>query len=385
MTSTAVAIPDKAKWKQEIQRFDETKYLVLAPIELGHTPAMHTPMVSVVSIDPDPKGGDVHELAGKFAYSKASLDRIAAAAGICWLPENCGRTDNGADPEIVRFRMSGKRKELDGQWRVVTREYEFDLAARQAELEASAANKNANITDTNQRQRAIDAYVAKEMVQLRKFKVQRAESGAANRVTRVFLGIKASYTGAQIARPVVIPKLVFTPDYSDPDVKKFMLAEATGTIKELYAAQAESARGTFSAPIEIPESREELGDGSNRAALTSGGTGGQTQQTSGETGQLRQDEKDEASFREAYNAGAEALQGLDLKDPKVQIPKAATEAAAAQLAVLERMLARKGKLHGCPVLKKPIEQFTPEQRLALFQRLYDLPDPAPAAEEPAFA
>lgn len=254
--TTAVAIPEK--WKKDIQQYDEKKYLVLAPIELGPIPAMHTPMASVVKIDPEPANGDVYSLQGKFAYSKAALDRVAAAAGISWLPEMCGRTDAGTEPEVIRFRMAAKRKELDGQWRVVVREYEFDLEAREEELKETVPKRQAiaEITDKAKKDKAVADAVAKDMIQLRKFKLQRAESGAANRVVRVFLGIKANYTREQIARPMIVPKLVFTPDYSDPEVKRFMLAEATGTIPELYGAQASA--GTFANPIVVHELPAEL-------------------------------------------------------------------------------------------------------------------------------
>jgi hypothetical protein len=385
-TSTAVAVPKKEQWTQEIQRFDEKKYLVLAPVELGPTPPMHTPMISVVPIDPDPKAGDVYELSGKFAYSKAALDRVAAAAGISWVYEMCGRTDAGTDPEIVRFRMAGKRKELDGQWRVVAREYEFDLRARQDELEASAAHKNKDIRDPVQRQAAIEASVARDMIQLRKFKVSRAESGAANRVVRVFLGIKANYTREQIIRPLVVPKLVFTPDYSDPEVKKFMLAEATGTISELYLAQATAARGSYAAPIEVPESRAELEPPDQPRALTAGDAGGGAgpgAETAGREPQPSADEqalRDEAEFREAYNAEDELTKAGKVEE--------AAMVTARQLAVLTRMLARKRDVKdpqtGKPLtLNKPLAEFTRPQRLLLFDRLHDMPEPA--VDEPAFA
>lgn len=396
--TTAVAIPER--WKQDMQRYDEKKYLVLAPIELGPIPAMHTPMASVVKIDPDPASGDVYSLQGKFAYSKAALDCVAGAAGISWLPEMCGRTDAGTDPEIVRFRMAGKRKELDGQWRVVVREYEFDLKAREEELKDSVPKRQAiaEIADPGKKAKAIADAVAKDMIQLRKFKVQRAETGAANRVIRVFLGIKANYTREQIARPLVVPKLVFTPDYTDPEVKRFMLAEATGTISELYAAQA--GPGSYSVPIVVHETPGELEE-DRRAALPPGpedepivdvvvsgdsGTGGQAgskETISGAEGSTAQDDPnlmDEAAFREAWDAEKESTGDL------------VTAFVAKQVGILKELAKRKGYVQtatswareGRPLTQK-LEDFDRNNRMKFCEHLLKLPDAAPKQEKMPWA
>ena len=55
---------------------------------------------------------------------------------------------------------------------------------------------------------------------------------------------------------------------------------------------------------------------------------------------------------------------------------------------LEGMLKRKDHLKtlaAFPILKKPLADFNPEQRLSLFQRLIELHDPAPTVEDPAFS
>lgn len=363
--TTAVAIPEK--WKKDIQQYDEKKYLILAPIELGPIPAMHTPMASVVKIDPEPANGDVYSLQGKFAYSKAALDRVAGAAGISWLPEMCGRTDAGTDPEVVRFRMAAKRKELDGQWRVVVREYEFDLKAREEELKETVPKRQAiaEITDKAKKDKAIADAVAKDMIQLRKFKVQRAESGAANRVIRVFLGIKANYTREQIARPMIVPKLVFTPDYSDPEVKRFMLAEATGTIPELYGAQASA--GTFANPIVVHETVAELED-DKRPALPPAPEGTGTPGAGNGEGANQPSTSEPPpppdcilQFTEAY--AQEQAAGSD---------EVKYAAVADQIAALEVLMARKG--YDKAKLQKPLAQFSRDHRKRFFDHLQAMPD-----------
>jgi hypothetical protein len=396
MPETALAVPER--WRKDMQRYDEKKYLVLAPIELGPIPAMHTPMASVVKIDPDPAQGDVYTVQGKYAYSKAALDRVAAAAGISWLPEICGRTDAGTDPEIARFRMAGKRKELNGQWRVVVREYEFDLKAREEELKDSVPKRPAisEISDPGKKAKAIADAIAKDMIQLRKFKVQRAETGAADRVIRVFLGIKANYTREQISRPLVVPKLVFTPDYTDPEVKRFMLAEATGTISELYAAQA--GPGSYSDPIVVHETPEEIEERKREALGPApddepivdvvvggeGGNGGQagSEGMSGAEGASQADPNlaDEAAFREAWEAEAQSSGDL------------VTAFVAKQVGILKDLMRRKGFVQtatswareGKP-LTEPLEKFDRNKRERFAVHLLKLPDAEPKQEKMPWA
>ncbi len=370
MTETAVAIPEK--WKKDLQQYDEKKYLILAPIELGPIPAMHTPMASVVKVDPDPANGDIYEQGrGKFAYSKALLDRAAAAAGIVWLPEMCGRTDAGTDPEVVRFRMTGKRKELDGQWRVVPREYEFDLRAREKELEDTVPKRDAitQIADKTKREKAIAEAINKDMVQLRKHKIGRAESGAANRVVRVFLGIKASYTREQIARPLVIPKLIFSPDYSDPEVKRFMLAEATGTIPELYGAQASA--GTFANPIVVHELPTELEE-DRRLALPPAQEEEPEQKTQAPEAQAEEPPPppDAAlKFHEAYD--------LEQKAGSAEVK---TQCIQDQLEALGALM---GMAHYQGTLKKKLADFSRQERKGFFDHLVKIIEDKRKQEQPA--
>jgi len=361
----------------------DQKYNVLAPIELGPIPAMHTPMASLVQVDPVPANGDIYEIVagqGKFAYSKALLDRIAAAAGISWLPEVCGRADAGTDPEVVRFRMGAKRKELDGQWRVVVREYEFDLRARQKELEDTVPKRKwiTDIADLTKRQRAITEAVDKDMVQLRKHKVGRAESGAANRVVRVFLGIKSGYTKEQIAKPVVVPKLVFTPDYSDPEIRRFMLAEATGTISELYGAQAQA--GSFARPVVVVEDEREIEEERTALHPAPSGDGDDAGKASDSTVQDAETEPPDDAGKAPSAVREAAAADQPPPDPdEVRFQEAAGDAKKEGEA-LTSLMARKA--YRTERLKKALGEFSKEERRGFLKHLLGLPEATKQAPLP---
>jgi len=115
-----------------------------------------------------------------------------------------------------------------------------NLDALEAELHETVPKRKwiTDIADPAKRQKEIEDAIRKEMIQYEKHMIGRAQSGAANRAIRSALGLKAAYAKEELARPFVVPRLAFTPDYNDPDVKRVLLAAATGTIADLYAAQA---------------------------------------------------------------------------------------------------------------------------------------------------
>jgi len=177
---------------------------------------------------------------GKWALSKVSLDRIAQAANITWVPELSGRTDDGSNPRRIQYRAVGKVKGIDGQWRTIIGEYAFDLDIIAEELSQSLPKRWERMERKPQSdfKAWFEKTHAEDLLQFRKHAYSRAESGAKNRAIRSAFGIKSGYTLEALKQPFVIPKVLLVLDYSDPEVRKFLLAEATGTIKELYGSQA---------------------------------------------------------------------------------------------------------------------------------------------------
>jgi hypothetical protein len=78
------------------------------------------------------------------------------------------------------------------------------------------------------------------MVQWRKNKLMRAETGAMLRVIRAALGIKAQYTKAELEKPFVVPRIDFAPDYSDPEVRRALIEHGVGSMAALFGQAAPS-------------------------------------------------------------------------------------------------------------------------------------------------
>jgi hypothetical protein len=76
--------------------------------------------------------------------------------------------------------------------------------------------------------------IASQMIQWRKNKLMRTETGARLRVIRGLLGIRLQYTQAELALPFAVPRIDFTPDMDDPIVRKAMLAKGFRSQDALY-------------------------------------------------------------------------------------------------------------------------------------------------------
>lgn len=153
--------------------------------------SMHRVSVRRLKIDSDTNAGEVYHPAqvpqGRFALTKIGLLKIDLAAGLDWMPEFCNRMDNGTDQFFVKFRASAKIQDLDGSFRVVSAETTLDY--REGSIALEGLTKN----DVRMRRMSI---------------VQRAETAAKNRVRRDAIGVKPTYTVAELAKPFIILKLV---------------------------------------------------------------------------------------------------------------------------------------------------------------------------------
>jgi hypothetical protein len=87
----------------------------------------------------------------------------------------------------------------------------------------------------------IDAWVREkvvsDLIQMKKHMLARAQTGAMNRAIALLIGLKMSHTEEDLKRPFVVPSIRFTPDTSDPEVKRFYLALKAGVVEELYGVQ----------------------------------------------------------------------------------------------------------------------------------------------------
>lgn len=90
------------------------------------------------------------------------------------------------------------------------------------------------ILDPSEHQKYIEQSLLEAMTQLRANAPQKAATGAILRVIRDLLGIKGTYTLAELKKPFAVARTSFSPDYSDPAVKQMMLQQAMQSVGNLF-------------------------------------------------------------------------------------------------------------------------------------------------------
>jgi hypothetical protein len=218
--------------------------------------------LSVVQIDieheSNPVGG------GKNALAKVALDKIAGALGVSWIPDSCYRADDGSDPHYCHFKVAGYYRAFDGQPQIIIGEKQLDLREGSPML-AKLAHE------------AKDGVGENQIRMMRAFILEHAESKAKNRAIRS-LGVRSSYPRAQLEKPFVCARIMFTGQTDDPQLKQqfaTMTAEAfLGGTRTLYGAgqRDQAPARTAPAPIErvlaappprgsLPADGDDFGDG----------------------------------------------------------------------------------------------------------------------------
>lgn len=224
---------------------------VLAPLTLQTIPAMHRPVVVSVQIDTNPANKEVYQQrGGGLSLSAIAFKKLADAMGIQWVQEECGRIDDGKDPDLVHYRMVGLIKALDGTWRKILGDKEIRISVIEEELTDSyreRAEKYANdpkdgpgFKSRYPTPQAVEGWVAEKVrqdaLQMRKHMLARAQSGALARATKS-IGIRETYTAQELMKPFVFPKLVFSPDPNHPQDRAFLLAQGAGAMGQLYKVE----------------------------------------------------------------------------------------------------------------------------------------------------
>jgi hypothetical protein len=248
-----------------MMQYDPKECNILVPTtSLQQVSPWHAARASTVQISPDPNSGDVFKVGSRyvgsqngtskytdlFSPAKPSLMRIAAAAGIVWNWRDSGAT--ALQKNYVCYRMVGAMRLPDGTWQPVlgTKEIDLDVIEEEA-MEANLKKALEMAGSTNEKERARLGGIAPEewarrqtrssLIQWRKNKLARAETGAMLRVIRAALGLKSQYTAEELKKPFVVPRIDFSPDYNDPLVRQMLVANGAAAMAGLFGQSAPQA------------------------------------------------------------------------------------------------------------------------------------------------
>lgn len=167
----------------------------------------------------------------------------AKAYGAMRMPDGTGKTHADEkviclDDEEANYRVEFMDKSIKG----ITDEKAAKTAAEMFKGNwIDAKNKwgkacKAYVIDDCDREKYIERSVLVNMTLLRKTAAAKAMTGAILRVIRALTGMKGQYTKKELQKPFAIPRVTFSPDYTDPEVRKAMLSQGMNSIGSLFGA-----------------------------------------------------------------------------------------------------------------------------------------------------
>ena len=217
--------------------------------------------VSEVRANPDPDAGDIFKVGARYDQinkkweelytpAKPLLMKVAAAAGIVWNGRESGPLSLQRD--YVCWKVIGALRLPDGTWQPFMATKEIDLFVIEEEIYASNLKKALELASNPKEKGKLKGMSAEDwaqsqtkanMIQWRKNKAMRAETGAMLRLIRAALGMKSQYTIQEISKPFVVPRYDFNPNYDDPEVRKTMLQPGAQAMASLFG----------SSPVNVPQ------------------------------------------------------------------------------------------------------------------------------------
>jgi hypothetical protein len=214
--------------KKEIEEAKSAGWNVLIAEDIRPASEMFLPHLSIVRLDPDKDSGDFYypsDANGKARLTYNALKKLAAEAGIQWVPEQEGIVQK--EENYVAFKAVGRRFTSSGEVRMLAGFSDKDMLIKEEELRAKTGNDKKS-----------EGQIAAELRKERSFWMRKAESGARGRVIKGFIPVKAAYTKEQAAKPFVILRYIFSPDMRDAVIKTHILNAATQAVSGVFGPQA---------------------------------------------------------------------------------------------------------------------------------------------------
>lgn len=239
--------------KQAIERrledYSPAEFNVLHPVVLVAGESVSSPVlvqsVSVVRINTAPDSGEVYhdwrfapEREGKAALSALGLAKIAAAAGIKWVPELCRVLARERRPDghiYIDYQAGGAVRQPNGEWHIEVAHKDIDTADVAERLEDAYTRK---LRDGRAKYAAtqIPEMVRRDLLQVKEFLLGHAETKAKNRVIRRLLTLRQVYSHKDLERPFAVPRLLYRPDLTDPMQLEQVQIEGRQAAAALYGS-----------------------------------------------------------------------------------------------------------------------------------------------------
>lgn len=171
---------------------------------------------------------------------------VGKAYGAVRLPDGTFKTHMETkriclDDEEVKYRLEFMDKSIMGihDWRAAKAAAEIFKGEWKEDPEKlnqwNKPEKYYVIADCD-REKYIERSMLVNMTLLRKTASEKAQTGAILRVIRALLGIKGTYSLAELQKPFAVPTVNFSPDYSDASVRQAMLQQGMNSMGNMFGA-----------------------------------------------------------------------------------------------------------------------------------------------------
>jgi hypothetical protein len=236
--SASVAIEgnfrDPVKATAALKAAADAYHLVSPTTMVGALPDGCAVALALVHISPDDP--HLYRVGDKVALDRTHLAQIGNAVGASIIESR--RTDDGSDPHYCAWTVGVRYRQFDGTWAYKQGSVEQDLreplGAEYVDAVEKAADKNRD--------------PKKQIRELRRFITRHAESKALNRAYAA-IGIRRSYTRAELERPFCVARVVFTGQSDDPEARRQF---RTG-IMQSFLGSSDDAFGPAVAPLPAPQ------------------------------------------------------------------------------------------------------------------------------------
>ena len=264
---------------QVMQHYANFNLLLPASTEVQLNP-FYKYHVEVVPVDTSDNSGDIFKVGSSkdektnqwinyYSLSKPLLNKMAMAAGIQFNPDKtygervdrmtyrataqaAMRKADGSirtetdqkviclEDEEIKYRLEAEEKAAKGIFDQKQADAARELFAGESQWVENKWGKKVNAfrIAEKDRDRYIERYVQVCMAQLRKTWAEKAMTGAKLRVIRALLGVKGTYTLQELSKNFAITTVVFSPDYTDPEVRRQMLGQSIGSVGNMFGMQA---------------------------------------------------------------------------------------------------------------------------------------------------
>lgn len=235
----------------------ENVNLLMPTIHMEGLSEFHAPVLESVMLNSDPKEGDVYphddeEDAAKKKYrpTKQALMKLSVCGGIIWSVEGCKRVDDMSNRNYMCYQAVGGIRKADGSPVFFKAVYDMDFEVLEEDLreqyqkKAKAKNKQGEYYRKTDAERAeyVEYCVKRDLLAKRRHAIKLCEAGAMNRVIRELFSLKQAYTSAELAKPFVMARIIFKPDYSAPDVRKAMIDAHVKAMTGIYGDVVERTK-----------------------------------------------------------------------------------------------------------------------------------------------